>query len=120
MHMGRASPLEYGTAFYRQPDRHRFSDWLANELLDPRWEVLEIGVAWVRRSGSRLVRQPLKRFLRRGGILRLTVGIDIENTSYEGLRDLLRLRRHGTVEIFVYHNEAIAPTFHPKVYLFHS
>ena len=46
------------------------------------------------------------------------MGIDIENTSKEGLEDLLSLERYGTAEVFVYHNEESGVTFHPKVYLF--
>lgn len=107
-------------AFYAQPGGRRFSDWLSAEVKKPQWEVLEIGVAWVRRSGTRLIRRPLRRFLRRSGIVRVTVGIDIENTSYEGLRDLLTLQRSGVAEIYVYHNESPSSTFHPKVYLFYG
>jgi len=58
-------------------------------------------------------------FLRRGGVFRISVGIDIENTSVEGLEDLLSLQGEGQVEIYICHNEA-QPIFHPKVYLFQN
>lgn len=106
-------------AFYDQPARHRFGQILIEELREPHWLVVDIAVAWVRHAGARQLRSALRKFLRRGGILRITVGIDIENTSREGLAELLKLR-HGDVGVFVYHNEAQAVTFHPKVYLFSS
>lgn len=61
----------------------------------------------------------LQTFLATGATLRAVVGLDIENTSQEGLEDLLSLRTSGSAEVYVYHNEANS-TFHPKVYLFHD
>jgi hypothetical protein len=58
----------------------------------------------------------LQAFLENGGQARFTVGIDIENTSYEGLDDLLILGDIGDSQVHVYHNE-YSVTFHPKVYL---
>jgi len=102
---------------YDQPLSFRFGSHLQNLLEDRRWSILEIGVAWVRRSGTQYLLPSLVNFLKRGGILRVSVGIDIENTSQEGLSDLLSLQAHGIAEIYIYHNEA-SSTFHPKVYLF--
>ena len=51
-----------------------------------------------------------------GGIAKFCIGVDIENTSKEGLEDLLKLEDFGNSETFIYHNEANT-TFHPKVYL---
>jgi len=82
------------------------------------WHVLEAAVAWVRRSGTQHVLPALTAFLSAGGAARFTVGVDIENTSREGLEDLLSLALAGMAETFVYHNEDAAATFHPKVYLF--
>jgi hypothetical protein len=114
-----ATSQRAGKMFYHQPDGQRFGDELKKEFNDIRWQAAEIAVAWIRESGARHLRKPLRRFLLRGGALRLTVGIDIENTSYEGLLALLRLKKYGLAEVFVYHNEAFS-TFHPKVYLFHN
>jgi hypothetical protein len=105
-------------AFYDQPARHRFGHILIEELKQPHWLVVDVAVAWVRYAGARRLRSALRKFLRRGGILRITAGIDIENTSREGLAELLELLRQGDAGVFVYHNEAQAATFHPKVYLF--
>ena len=61
----------------------------------------------------------LAHFLRHGGHLSLVVGIDIQNTTREGLQALLELEQHGWCETFVYHNEA-GSVFHPKLYLFRN
>jgi len=105
--------------FYNQPIAHRFATALLNEIANDRWAALEIGVAWVRRSGMSHLLPALHAFLRKGKTLRISVGIDIQNTSKEGLEDLLTLPPSGAVELYVYHDEA-GTTFHPKVYLFHD
>ena len=102
--------------FYNQPIAHRFGKALINSIESGAWSRIEVAVAWVRQSGTRHIKQALKKFLSCGGIARFTVGIDIENTSKEGLDDLLELQDIGDCESYIYHNEAIA-TFHPKVYL---
>jgi HKD family nuclease len=104
---------------YNQPIAHRFGTALQEFFDGGDWTKADIGVAWVRRSGVRHLLPSFTEFLQRGGSLRLVVGIDIENTSKEGLEDLLSLAQRGTVQIFVYHNEA-SVTFHPKVYLFRN
>lgn len=63
---------------------------------------------------------PLKKFLGRGGFAQVTVGVDIENTSVEGLQDLLTWQAAGNLETHVHHNEDFSTTFHPKVYLLHN
>ena len=105
--------------FYNQPSAHRFGTALIGEISSNRWHSFEVGVAWVRRSGLRHVEPAIRAFLRRGGIFRISVGIDIENTSVEGLEGLLGLQGDGQMEIYVCHNES-QPIFHPKVYLFQN
>ena len=102
--------------FYNQPLAHRFGTELATDLGREKWTRAEFAVAWVRRSGTRHIEEPFRAFLGRGGVAQITVGVDIENTSIEGLTDLLALGNHGNIETHIYHNEA-ASTFHPKVYL---
>lgn len=104
-------------SLYIQPHAHRFGTTLQDLLVGDRWESFAVGVAWVRRSGTRHLFQALGSFLDRGGTTRFAVGVDIENTSREGLQDLLSLDSRGHSETFIYHNEA-ATTFHPKLYLF--
>ena len=105
--------------FYNQPTAHRFGTALVKELELATWVTLDVGVAWVRRSGTRHILPAMHQFLNRGGVLRIAAGVDLENTSQEGLEDLLTLPLSGTAELYIYHDEANT-TFHPKVYLFHN
>lgn len=102
--------------FYNQPLAHRFGTAFANDIENEKWTRIEIAVAWVRRSGTQHLEPSFKKFLGRGGFAQVTVGVDIENTSAEGLKDLLALQGHGNIETYIHHNEA-ETTFHPKVYL---
>ena len=102
--------------FYNQPIAHRFGRALISSIESGEWKRIEIAVAWVRQSGTRHIKPCITGFLSAGGVVKFTVGIDIENTSKEGLEDLLDIQDVGDCESYVYHNEANA-TFHPKVYL---
>jgi HKD family nuclease len=103
--------------FYNQPLAHRFGTALAADIESDKWNRIEIAVAWARRSGTQQLEPSFKKFLGRGGFAQITVGVDIENTSAEGLRDLLALQADGNIETHIHHNEAGNTTFHPKVYL---
>jgi HKD family nuclease len=105
------SAIRFGTELLRQVDR--------GDQVDPFWDKLDIAVAWVRASGMAYLSDRLANFLRHGGQLSVIVGIDIQNTTREGLEALLDLEQHGRSETFVYHNEA-GSIFHPKVYLFRN
>lgn len=61
----------------------------------------------------------LQTFLRHGGQASFVVGIDLQNTTREGLKALLDLEDHGQSETFVFHNEG-GGIFHPKLYLFRN
>ncbi|MDA1276544.1 MAG: phospholipase D family protein [Verrucomicrobia bacterium] len=102
--------------FYNQPLVHRFGKALTDDLVSEDWRRAEFAVAWVRRSGTQHLAAPFREFLKAGGAMQITVGVDIENTSHEGLNDLLALENEGSIETFIHHNEADV-TFHPKVYL---
>ena len=102
--------------FYNQPFAHRFGKALADDLESGQWQRVEMAVAWVRRSGTRHVASSFRKFLRARGVAQLTVGVDIENTSHEGLSDLLSWQSEGEIETYIHHNEA-SVVFHPKVYL---
>ena len=109
---------------YNQPLAVRFGTELLRHVdqvdeVDPFWDTLDIAVAWVRASGMAYLSDRLAHFLRHGGHLSLVVGIDIQNTTREGLQALLDLEQHGWCETFVYHNEA-GSVFHPKLYLFRN
>lgn len=110
--------------FYNQPLAVRFGTELLRHVdqvdgIDPFWDSLDIAVAWVRASGMAYLSERLAHFLRNGGRLSVVVGIDIQNTTREGLQALLDLEQHGQCETFVYHNEA-GGVFHPKLYLFRN
>lgn len=104
---------------YNQASSHRLGVALIDLLGNGEWTALDVAVAWVRRSGTRHLIPAVRKFVQSGGIARFAVGIDIENTSVEGLTDLLSLSRIGDCKTVVCHNEA-AVTFHPKVYLFRN
>lgn len=103
---------------YNQTVSCRFGVELADQFGNETWTRFDVAVAWVRRSGIRHLTPALTEFLRRRGTARFVVGIDIENTSKEGLEALLTLEEHGKIETYVHHNEHPSVTFHPKVYLF--
>jgi len=110
--------------FYNQPLAVRFGTELLRHVdqvdqVEPFWDSLDIAVAWVRASGMAYLSARLANFLRNGGQLSVVVGIDIHNTTREGLQALLDLEQHGRCETYVYHNEA-GGVFHPKLYLFRN
>lgn len=110
--------------FYNQPLAIRFGTELLRHVdelddVEPFWDTLDIAVAWVRASGMAYLSDRLANFLQHGGQLSVIVGIDIQNTTREGLQALLDLERYGRCETFVYHNEA-GGVFHPKLYLFRN
>lgn len=110
--------------FYNQPLAIRFGTELLRHVdqvdeVDPFWDSLDIAVAWVRASGMAYLSERLTNFLQHGGRLSVVVGIDLHNTTREGLQALLDLEQFGHCETYVYHNEA-GSVFHPKLYLFRN
>lgn len=113
-------------SLYSQPLAVRFGTELLRDIgrgedkgIEPFWDSLDIAVAWVRASGTAYLAEPLTRFLEHGGRLCVIAGIDLENTTREGLQALLDLEQHGRCETYVHHNES-GSVFHPKVYLFRN
>ena len=109
---------------YNQPLSIRFGTELLRHLddqrgIEPYWDSLDVAVAWVRQSGVSYLSESFARFLGHGGELSFVVGIDLQNTSREGLEALLQLETHGACETYVHHNEA-GSVFHPKMYLFRN
>ncbi|HEX5241862.1 MAG TPA: phospholipase D-like domain-containing protein [Tepidisphaeraceae bacterium] len=103
---------------YNQSIAHRFGVALIESLESDEWTCFHAAVAWVRRSGTKHLMSALREFLHAERVVRLAVGVDIENSSKEGLDDLLSLKAAGDCKTFVCHNESPSVTFHPKVYLF--
>jgi len=82
-------------------------------------ERVDIATAWVRASGIRHLKEPLEALLGRAGVATIVVGLDADNTSIEGLSELLTLQPAAGLRLVVRHNEA-APIFHPKLYAFRT
>lgn len=105
------------THLYNQALAHRFGTEL-NALLElPSYSAFSFAVAWIRSSGAKRLEKSLRGLLGRAGTVRGTVGVDIENTSKEGLEALLSLSAHGDAQFWVYHDENQRTVFHPKIYL---
>jgi hypothetical protein len=104
---------------YNQPLATRFGSNLVAHIVSGTWTKLDIAVAWVRESGLKHLAMPLRNFLAAGNELTVIVGIDFDNTTYEGLEALLDLEKYGAASTFVHHNEA-GTIFHPKLYLFRN
>lgn len=105
--------------FYSQPLSTRFGTDLVAHIQSGTWDRLDFAVAWVRASGLIHIEPDLKAFLASGKELHVIVGVDLDNTTREGLASLLELKKHGAMSVFVHHNEA-GTIFHPKLYLFQN
>jgi HKD family nuclease len=94
----------------------RVGDFLIQGLADPRWTEFRAAIAFVKRSGTKHIRDALEAFSERGAEVRIAAGIDAGGTSAEGLSDLMSaVAGRGTIFVF---NNAGSSTFHPKVYCF--
>src|SRR5580658_4095599 len=94
----------------------RLGDFLKKFLTSKEWLEFRAAVAFVKRSGTKHIRDELMAFTEAGGKVRISAGIDAGGTSAEGLTDLIKaVGKPGG--IFVFKN-ANSSTFHPKVYLF--
>ncbi len=85
-------------------------------------QKIDIAVAWVRASGLRHLQEAMIGALARGVRVRFVVGIDADNTSYEGLKGLIDIAATGptgSMVSVIRHNEA-GHIFHPKMYAFRS
>jgi hypothetical protein len=88
----------------------RLGDFLLSHFADPEWTAFRAAIAFVKRSGTQFIRQPLRDFSGRGQA-RISVGVDLFGTSREGLNDLLEATPGG--QVFVYRNNG-PYTFHPE------
>lgn len=94
---------------FRQDDT--VAAWIEEVLADPGIESLTIVIAWARFGGLARFKKKLQAFRRRGGRVRLIVGIDQGIATVPGLN----LAIDVADEAFVFHDEK--STFHPKLYL---
>lgn len=99
---------------------YRLGERIAGEMLSGRWTDLRAAVAYVKMSGVLQVAAPLHNFVASGGTVRITVGIDQQGTSLEGLQTLWQLVDERIDAVYVLNNPYAnpSPTFHPKLWLF--
>jgi hypothetical protein len=94
---------------------------LLTELANVRWQRLSAAVAYVKRSGVRHIAGPLDEFCARNpGAVDISVGIDQQGSSLEGVQTLFQIvQQHGS-RLFVVHDptSSPSPTFHPKIWMF--
>lgn len=101
----------------------RLGDRLISELQNDRWQEVRASVAFVKMSGVRHIANALFAFARRGGKnVWITVGIDQQGSSLEGVQTLWQILGDAGHELSILHNPATNPqsTFHPKVWLFEA
>ncbi|MGH3005644.1 MAG: hypothetical protein ACRDOS_07055 [Gaiellaceae bacterium] len=93
---------------------------LIDELSRGYWQSFRAVVAFLKRSGFRQLASPLDDFLGQpGSDVVISVGIDHDGTSLEGLQDLWRvMSNRGELYVFKEGQGGQARTFHPKAYLF--
>ncbi len=104
-------------SFVAHPDHEfRIGDFLRDGFRDDRWTEFRAAVAFVKRSGTKHIREDLAKFHAKGHTVKITAGIDAGGTSSEGLADLIEATQ-GSGSLFAFKN-ANSSTFHPKVYLF--
>lgn len=96
-------------------------DWLINQLLDPRWTTFRCATAFLKSSGAKYLVPPLYEFTRRPNTdARISVGIDSQGSTFEGVRDVWRVL-HGFGQLSIVNEGHFgAGSFHPKVYLFEN
>lgn len=95
-----------------QPFDGQLGDILIEKLQED-YNRLTIVVAFAKNSGVLRLKPELERFRANGGTIHIFVGIDIQGTSYEALKNLLPL----CDSLYVVHSEDSATTFHSKVFL---
>jgi hypothetical protein len=100
-------------SFHSQPGRKgdAAGAFVGDLLSDPKIDRVTMVVAWARFSGLGLLEKEIRAFQRRGGRLRIIVGIDQGIATVPGLTLVAKLAD----EAFVFHNSK--STFHPKLYL---
>lgn len=104
--------------FIAQPHADfRIGNFLKEAFADPRWTEFRAAVAFVKRSGTKHIRDLLEAFSKRGTV-NVSAGVDGGGTSAEGLRELIdAVAERGT--LYVFHN-ASSSTFHPKIFMFRN
>lgn len=97
----------------------RLGELLQAEIGSGRWSDLYGAVAYVKMSGVKQIGTALFAFASQGTV-RMTVGIDQQGSSLEGVQTLWQVLGGGSGVLYVLNNPATnpSPTFHPKLWLF--
>ena len=109
--------------FPQEPNQAPFTgEFFLERLNSANVRRCKFAVAWVRSGGVKALRSGIQALLaREGTAIEIVVGVDIANTSLEGLALLLELKDlpgGDRLRLDVYHEEGPRSTFHPKVYIF--
>ncbi len=98
-----------------QPISERLGDILIEKLTirDDPFDRLYLIVAFVKKSGVSRIQDAFNKFKEGGGEIKAVVGIDSQGTTKEGLELLYTLCN----ELYVFHDENIGQSFHPKIYI---
>lgn len=96
-----------------QPFGDRLGDRLI-ECLHAPYQYFKFAVAYAKTSGTDHLIGHMQHFVQNGGTISGSVGVDQQNTSKEALEYLLDVSN----ELFIFHNERLDSTFHPKLYIF--
>ncbi len=87
---------------------------ILNQLLrTSAFDRLRIVVAFAKHSGVSRLAEAMQDFRERGGHIGVAVGVDVQGTTWQGLKLLLE----SADEIYVFRDERRECTFHPKVYI---
>ncbi|RUQ10648.1 MULTISPECIES: phospholipase D family protein [Kocuria] len=96
-----------------QPISGHVGERVISFLNSQRFDRAKFVVAFAREAGIKRLAPYLDSFRARGGQVEVTCGIDLDGTSYEGLKELYR----QCDSLSVFHAEG-NQTFHPKMYCF--
>lgn len=107
----------YAELIAQPVDSFRLGDFLKCGFANSSWTEFRSAVAFVKRSGTKHVRDALKDFAERDTKVCISAGIDAKGSSRQGLEDLMSAV--GSGRLFVFHNEG-PWTFHPKVCVFNN
>jgi HKD family nuclease len=89
-------------------------DILSQLLRASAFDRLRMVVAFAKHSGVSRLAEAMQDFRERGGHVGVAVGVDVQATTWQGLKLLLK----SADEVYVFRDERRECTFHPKLYIF--
>ena len=108
------------TTFYGQsPNSHMKTGEALDAVFDTdRFNLVQISVAWIRRTGVQAIAQRLEQFLSHSpdNWVNITFGCGFGGTSSEAIRELLEIGRRNVGLLRLRANLQSNGTFHPKIY----